>query len=462
MVVMLVKQVSVILIISCGLINRQSILLLNQLLCSIFYRTTGHAKLGFIFTYFLVFFCVAPPIARGAEWSAEPYVRLKSGYNDNVRLVLADQKTTKIETTVAGIGLRVREDRWDIVVKGRYSHINYTPNDNRDSNNTLHRLNSSYKTERAVWSLAGSIRDESVLVSETIDVDTGLVQFQRQRIKKDIAPSVSWILSEKIQAKWSIQYTDVSYDDNTDAGNLFDYENIANTFFISYGITERSQLLAQLSSSGFRSQRTEPDDLAIDEWRSTESITRNYLLGMGYDLNEMTNFQLLVGTRKTITDTTFYSCTVFLGLTCLSASNVVFPAEEIGFTYTGALKRKLESGNIKIDFGRAISPSSGGTEVVNDNISLQIDRSLTEKWSSALSISHLEARTIGEDLNGNDRRIVQIEPKVTWYQNANQSGWSGSLFYRYTRLRRVYESRAVTRNILNLAIRYGWSKIDLL
>ncbi len=461
---MLVRRVGVISFIFSGSVNRQAILLLNQLLGSLFYRTSGYVISRFVLTSFLIFFCVAP-VVRGAELFAEPYARFRYGYNDNVRLTLADHEISRIEKTIAGLKLVAREERWDTSILGEFSRINYSPIDDYDSDNTRFDLDSSYKTEKIIWSLTGSFKDESVLINETIDIDTGLTQFQRQRIKKNIAPSVSWILNEKIQATWSIGYTDVSYDDNTDAGILFDYENTTNTFFASYGMTERSQLLVQLSSSGFKSQRTESDDLVVGEWRGTESVTRNYMLGMGYDLDENTNLQLFAGTRKTITDTTIYSCTVIIPPTCFGASNMIFPSELTGSIYTGALERKLESGEVKIDFSRAINPSSGGTEVVSDRMSVRITRLWTRQWRGDLTISYLSNNAIGEDINGNiarlDSEIARLEPKITWHQNRNWAGWSGALSYNYTELRRTFENDPVTRNAVYLTAGYRWSRIDL-
>ena len=404
--------------------------------------------------------CLVIPVANGAQWYIDPYAWLAYGSDDNPRLLILDAQSNAVTKSTAGFKINRAEDIWNTSFHGKYTRVDYSPNDALDTNNILYEIKTSYKAEQSLWNLSASYREDSTLGDE-IDADTGILFEQRTREMNQIRPEIMFYIDNRTSISWNLDYSDSSYKDIGNIDNLFNYENTNNTLLIVRGVTERTKILAQLGQSYFVSERADSVPPVTGEFIGTESITINSMLGIEHKLSETINGKLFGGIRKTKSDNTIYGCVVFLGPLCLKESNVVISQDETGISYSGQLEKKYLASSMNLSFSRAVNPSSGGTETINDNAMLNISRPLSQRWHGAVLASYSTVQTVGVDYYGYNRRISWIEPRVTWQQKSIQSGWSGSLAYRYTRLKRAIESEDVERNTLNLQIRYGWSRIDI-
>jgi len=438
---------------------------------------------------------IIPRLSHAAEWSAEPSIRVASEYDDNIHLTPQPHNSVHGITTAPNLDLGVSSYIWQLNAGAEYERKNYSGENGLDTNNRYFRLGSSYRTERSTWQLNGSLASASVLTSETVSTNqytygyfyyfpvVNSVLTHRMQEFININPSWQWSMDERKQLLLSYQYSDVSYVDGSSVG-LTDSSNRSATIKFTNQVNPADQVFLSGSYSLFHAPQvahvpamdifTFVSNAVYPMVLSSESRSTSYQVGIAHVFSESMHGNLSLGSRHTAAEQLNRTCPspnfMYLpptgtplfypafGEPCLApyVYQTVFSTQP-STTFNGSLEVQHESTNASIAVSRDFSSSSAGDQVQNDTLSFDIKRSISSRLTGDISgnISKYSSET-GSVINAN-YRSNQIQPSLTWQWTEELSVNAN---YRYTDLKRSWESKSVSSNYVYFSLTYQWPRIS--
>lgn len=392
--------------------------------------------------------------ANAAEWSTEPSLRLGYEQNDNPKLSLESHNSISATTVAPKLDMGVRSEIWEVTGSAEHVQKRYTGETDLDRDDNLYKLSSSYKTERNTVQLNGSRTIDSTL-NEQLTSDFGLVQSQKRRETRDVNPTWTWAISERSQAQLTYDITHVSYVDGQSVG-LNDYSVRAASLRLANQFSMQSQIFMTLGYSHFYVP-------TID----LESFGPNGQLGIAHSFSETLQGTLAVGARKTSTNQTVQTCTApniwyeLFGIppACLvPLTPKTLRMQDTNYVFNSILKKKFENASMNISYNRSLDPSGVGKYVEADVLSVWVDRPVTPKITANLFVNVYTTRVVQGSSNGSDRKFFIIEPRVrwSWVPECNLE-----LAYRYTHLKRDFESDAAESRSITATVIYQWTKMSI-
>lgn len=228
---------------------------------------------------------------NAAEWKTEPSLFLKAIYNDNVGM-RAENNNPESST---GFTLEPRvkfageEQRlWDMAIDARGKITRYQDIEDGDSDNAFIVFDGGRQTELTDWRLNTSFERNSNFDTDfdTESPDAGLLDDHTERKRATVSPSVRWNISEISQISFSLNSTDVKYDEVTNF-NYSDYD-YDSAQVVAYW------LLAENQKFGFTSSYAEYDSPEVN-FSYDQTI---FQLDYTYTINQISNVGLSVGTRR--------------------------------------------------------------------------------------------------------------------------------------------------------------------
>ena len=391
-----------------------------------------------------------PGVSAATEWVVDSSVRLGLEYNDNIFLTTFTHEPVSGASLSANLDFGARQETWEMWGDARLVSKRYVDRDDLDTDNVIGNLRYEFRTERSLLALKGSYADESILSTETIDPDIGLIQQQTKRTTTNINPAWGWSLTETTQLRLDYQYVDAQYEDGISV-NLLDYRQQAVSVTIAEQLAERTSIYAILSHSLF--EVTSPESQITTNYTSS-SRTNTAQLGVSHDITETLKVSVSGGPRKTTSDEVAKICGPFLCPVPITLSNTSY-----GSVFKGSLESRLELTRTTLSFSRAVSPSGSGGEVETGNLTLAVDRQLTpERLSVRLVAEGYRFKALGTTSSSIDRNYYRLEPALRWR-------WTEDLdvdiSYRYMRQRYVDAPDYAAANAVYLAFSYRPTRISL-
>jgi len=236
-----------------------------------------------------------PLPTQAAEWSAEPSISLRTGYNDNIRLTTADHDSVWETTLTPAVKFGVAKEHQGLFGGASASIRRFSGGSGRESSSTLDRedyhlnTNAYHKTPRNVFKANLNYTRDSTLDSE-LDETGNVIDVRATRERITLGPSWEAMLTEKTRLKLGYQYTDVSFSDDPGITDLVKYNYDVFSSALIHQLTARNQ--GTLSASYSRYQ---PDtDLDSDTLSLQAGISRNF--------SETLVASFLAGVRRTTSD----------------------------------------------------------------------------------------------------------------------------------------------------------------
>jgi len=390
-----------------------------------------------------VFFTTA---MNAAEWKSEPSLYIKTQYNDNVRM-RADNDNPESST---GFTLEPRIkfageelDLWDMSIDARGKVTRFQDVEDSDSDNAFFVFDGGKQTERSNWRLNTSFERNSNFDTDfdTENPDAGLLDDHTERKTASVSPSVKWNMSETSQILFSLNSTDVSFDEvvNSNLQN-YDYDSAS---FNSFWLVQQNH---KLGFTGTYSEYESPEA----DFSYNQSVLQ---LDYTYTINQISNVSLSLGQRRldsTLTDLTV-ACEVTgiefpvenfsnNGVCPSTVGNVsvgFFPVTPIledfsnkddGLVVNVSYSSKSETTSHNVFGGRKIIPSSFGSAQEQRSATYQVSIRNTERLTTSLIMSGAKTETVSGVDSSNDRTRYRFEPSVTYQLNRN---WNLNLRYRY-------------------------------
>ncbi len=407
---------------------------------------------NFLVTALLLPVLLAPAVGRAAEWTAEPSVKLRREYNDNLQLSIYPHESVNGSLITPALDLAGAGPDWKIGFGGEATQRRYSGQEGLDRDDNSLKLNTLYKSERSTWQLDASRTRDSVITNEQADPDTGAVQSSKDRETDSLAPTWTWLFSQRSRLELAYEQADVAYDQNSLSTGLYDYRYRTFSATIANLLSERDQIFIYGGYSKFHVPITNFD-----------SETLNLQAGFTRNLTETTKATLQAGRRRTESFTkggapiySYYSDSTGI-YRILSGVTQDTRTQKTSSVFSGNLESKFESSDLSLSLSRSLDPSGSGGQVEQDQFRLKLNKRLSSRMSASINGSALKVRTQEGNISNSNRAFYDFGPGVYWQWTQE---WSMGANYRYARLKREYENEAANANSLNLWLTYSplkWS-----
>ena len=375
---------------------------------------------------------------HSAEWKVEPSIFFITQYNDNARMRAEKQNpegstgyTLEPRVKLKGEELKL----WDIAIDAKGKITRFQDIEDADSENVFFILNGGRQTERSNWRLNTSYEKNTNFDTDfdTEGPDAGILDDRTERITTAIAPSVIWSPGETSQIRFSLNITDVSYDEVTKL--IFkDYEYDSVQFLANWSVAEKHKI-------GFTSSYAEYDSPEANFSYDQILLQADYT----YTINELSNMSISLGGRRlnSLRENVFIGCAdpadpVAFG--CPFSGPVFGNVEnqDDGTIVKVSYGRMSETTSHSFRAGRSVIPSSFGGAQEKRNATYLFEIKNTERLTTKLILDIYETDTVRGSSGSSfyDRTRYRIEPAVIYSLNKN---WKIKFVYRY--LNQSYTNR---------------------
>jgi hypothetical protein len=400
---------------------------------------------------------------HAAEWSAEPSVSLRSGYNDNYRLTTAPHDSVWETDLTPAVRFGVEtENRGlfgnaDVSIARFYGGSGDTSSSLLDREDYHLKVNSYQRTERNNFGADVDITRDSTLDSEL--TQTGqVIDTLATRLSTILNPSWTRVLDERTKLDLNYQFNRVDYSSDTGQTNLVNYD--FNT--ASASLVRQFTPLTQATISTAFSRYIPETNLNSDTYAIQVGLQRNH--------SETVSTTWLAGWRETNSDTlvptgfcvgadpgaNFPKCAGGIPVQTGTDTDQV---SNTGAVYSASISKALERGSLSASASRLATPSGTGGLLDTTHLSVNGEHHFTETLSSSLSVDYYKQDTIVNSSGGSSQtkpnNFFRIQPGIAWQW---QREWRLTGVYQYSESKNV-DSDAATQNAVYLTLTYQPTKI---
>ena len=410
---------------------------------------------------------------HAAEWTAEPNISLKSGYNDNILLSSGPHSSVWEADLIVSSKFGVAKEN-----QGLFGNIGTTVRrfwggSGRESSDLLDRedylltTNAYHQTELNIFRGNIDYINDSTQDSE-VDETGSFTNVYATRIRKTAGASWARTLTERMSFDLGYQYNNISFADDPGITDLIPYKFNVLTASLNYQVTPRTVGILQGTRSTFK-----PDtNLDSDTW--------NLQAGINTAFSETIDLSFLAGYRKTTSDS------LFLTGFCIGANpGASFPdcdggtpvatgtdkgeTKTNGSVFNASITKRLEKGSLNAVISRTQTPDLNGRLLDSNQLRLNGVYRLTEMLRSSLGIQYSENETIvnvlGRDANNaqiqdqenRKEKYFSITPRISW-QFLREWRLAGE--YTYVK-RKDRAQNTATRNAVYLTLSYVPTKLSI-
>ncbi|MEA3150655.1 MAG: hypothetical protein QOD56_1594 [Gammaproteobacteria bacterium] len=334
---------------------------------------------------------VASPVLA-AEYYIQPVATLTAENDSNLDLDpgVKQQVQGYLADLAALIGIDTPQSA--TILRPRITY-RYYPKESADNRLEAYLdLNTTYRTQRSVASLVGSIQHldlfNAELSSSTFnDVnpnqpppDTGRSIVGATRDSVILYPKYQYSVTPLLGLGANGQYQLVKYSPSSVSGHV-DFDYYMGRVFGNYAVTQTSTLLF----GGFGSK--------YEARRFFSQAT-----GKGATVELDTNWTALFSTRAAL----------IYQITDLDAA-LPQPARARVNAWGGTVNAlyKTQITQYRLLAGRQVSPSGGGSLYNTDRVQFEYDRNLTARWDMTAAVIGLRTHALTQNVAGYDRKYLQ-------------------------------------------------------
>jgi len=397
-----------------------------------------------------------PRTGKAAEWTAEPAVTARHEYNDNINLSVHPHNSVRGSFITPSLDFGVNTPVWQASGGVSATQRRYSGQEGLDRDDNTSRLSAAYRTERNAWQLSASRSLESLLSTDLITPDTGVVQAQQQTEAKTITPTWTWNYSERTLLQVMYRMSDVSYE-NTQNTALYDYDYRSATVTLSNQISVLNQIFVTGGYSTFHVPSTEFD-----------SDTRSFQVGATRNFSPTTQGTLQAGLRNTESFTRGGN-PIFTRFSTVINGEVVDVLVQTGVTqdsrrentssvFSGSFERKFEKTLARLAVNRTLSPSGSGGQTEQDAVSFNLRNPLSPRLTLSVNANWQKTSDSEGNISNNNLTYYNFSSGIDWRWLRD---WSVGMDYRYGHVNREHENAAADSNSVGLALIYRPLKMSI-
>lgn len=364
--------------------------------------------------------------AMAGGWYQEPSVRLRTGFDDNIRLRSSDPQEDFV-TTLQGDGrFGYRTETANAALKLKAEANQYQQQDGFNNENLFADLNLDHKGERNNVGLLASLQYDTTLYSEL--ETTGQVDDNLRVTRQLLQPSFEHSFDERWVGSIGASYSEVEYEDRV-GSNLTDYRYVSAQTALQYRVSEDRSFTGTLFAT-----RYTPADF--------DFISRGEGVSLGWQerFSPSLTGSLSVGGRKDRSERTL--------------SGVKTSDDSSGTQFDAALEKSWQRWRLNFSLGRSVDPSGSGSLIERDRLNGMASYEWSERMRLNLSASYFDVRQ-ADDLvsTSNDRRYITLAPGIEWRVERN---WRARFDYRYRQNKFLDRGDEAEGNALFVSISYLW------
>ena len=397
-----------------------------------------------------------------AQWSVEPRISARSGYNDNYRLTTAPHDSVWEAAVTPAVKFGVSKENQGLFGNADVSIRRFYGGSGANSSSVLDRedyhfkVNSYQQTERNKFGANIEVTRDSTLDTEL--TQTGqVVDNLATRTSTILNPTWTRFLDEKTKLDLEYTFNRAEYSDMVGQSNLVNYDY--NT--VSASLLRQFTPLTQATLSTSFSRYLPETNLNSDTYAIQAGLTRQH--------SETLSTSWLAGWRNTNSDTlvptgfcvganpgsSFPKCA---GGFPIQTGTDTDQVSNTGAVYAASITKTLERGNLGASVSRSATPSGTGGLLDTTRLTLTGEHRFTETLRSNLSISYYTQDTIVNSSGSSEvkpRNFFRIRPTLTWQL---QREWLLAGEYQYSANDNANSSTA-TQNAVYLTLTYRPTKI---
>jgi hypothetical protein len=359
----------------------------------------------------LAYWELIPRVEGGITTETNPYNRLDNQDSDSATGGFADFRLDS--------AYRTRRDA--ITLVPRFRTYQYTDSDDRlDDDDYSLDLNASRQWDTASGSLRAGYKDDGIRTSE-FNTAPGETTDDSQETWT-FGPSFNYVLSPRHSLQFSADLSDITYDASPTAG-YYDYRNTNVQATWIYAVSENASTL--LSANGGRFKATDPYSPAEN---TTDSVGGT--LAVEYKFSPTLSTTVTLGTSHSTQD--------FDGLTfdptnpgflCPTWPFALCSFRESSSNFVGGItfRQSSESMVTTVEYSQSQAPRSNGTSVVSDNFRLGFERTLSERFTTAINLLYANDSALGDV--GREDRVYYAASGTLRYRLTQTLSINGSYYY---------------------------------
>jgi hypothetical protein len=351
--------------------------------------------------------------ARADNWEFDPRIEVGGMYNDNYRL--AESGTPKIPAYGAladvAVGFTMIDPVSELDIVPRI-HSSFFPDDHEDqSTDGFLNIGGEYRTQRTTFGGTASYSNQTVISSELLPADfpgiglgqvvgdtTGRVSIHNRRELVQLAPKMTFDFTPRYHLVATALYEQASFSNNLGGLSVLtpaeqaEYVQVGFKDFygsagLQYDLTQRQDIIVKVTGSEFMPDGVTNLGSGADagQIKSSSTDTENYGLEGQWDVKPTDTIQgyVRLGVNEVHADTAVDG--VIQKTLLVGGAGVVFTYQLAQYT---------------VDALRALSPSSAGAVIQQDEFRFRILRAIRPRLYTVLAARYVDVRGASQSILG--------------------------------------------------------------
>jgi hypothetical protein len=225
-----------------------------------------------------------------------------------------------------------------------------------------------------------------------------------------VQPYVSLKLSPRNAIQASAGVTNTEYDRSL-ASSYVDYTYSSGSLSLIHSLNEKNAILVSVNTGNFDADQPGAIfDNNSDTYGLSVAYQKALTLTWSADID--------VGTsRTTVSILSPFSLDPESGLICFPTACKVTDQNVVGNL---SVRKRSERTTMNFSVGRSLAPRSDGTEVVQDQLRIYIQRNLTRRLTGTLGVVYLDETSVA-DIFRREREYLSVDGRLRWQMTPNWS-----------------------------------------
>lgn len=406
------------------------------------------ASLGVVF---LLVLSVHSAYAIDLSW--QPQLRIGTRATDNLRSAVDNQEAAWGFDTGGGVAFKAESSNWRSNITPAFNFRRFVIGEDSDADEYNVRSQHQWAfTERAVASLNADYIRDSTLSTELSDTGRNNTAINRDTVM--LNPGVSYALNERTSVNAGFLYSDVNFQQRPGSG-FVDYDYKQATFGSSHVYNEIFTFFA----TGYVSEFRTPDI-------GGKSLTYGGQGGVTYYYSDTLDGDFAVGYTQSEIDslTQVSNGFQFIGFDPVTGAPIFAPIVTLvkdesttsGPIASASIRKKFERLRARLDYNRAISPSSRGAQTIADDILFTLDHDLSRRllvgFRGSYNMRSTETDVLAGDFRGLNRDQTMVGAVVS-YKFTKEIAVAANYRFFWNQLQDP--SRSIYNNTLFVTLNYG-------
>jgi len=345
------------------------------------------------------------------DYFFKPVFSAKERYYSNLFLRPVPLQDNWVSTLSPGLNFGLLHQNGELKSNFTWNQVFYTNESALNISEQLFSVDYQHDSGRLKWGGSGYYNNRSFLNTE--GTVTGLVFSQVMAKQLNLAPTVSYALTELSTLSFDYSYNNTAYEKNQNPYlSSYDYHQASGTFNHLY--TENDKLNVTLATSRYNSQ----GKVSVPALTAYNNIVQ---LGWQHSLSEELSTYVSAGLNYAQTDNTVLSIGTSGGIPVyidpatrlLTTEQPVIKNNRFGLVYKASIQKSFEKGSVSLIGSQNQTPTSQGLQT-QTQITVNPTFTINERWTSVLLANYSIYELPAQQNNSLNRTYASISSTISW------------------------------------------------